>query len=79
MEVEAYTIGILLNLTLYEGEKAMLKIAVTTILFSLFTFLDFSQEKPIVEEVEVVNIVIPLRVFYKGVPVDGLKKKDFQL
>jgi hypothetical protein len=64
---------------LYKREKALLKIAVTTIVLSLFSFTGLSQQKPIVEEVEVVNIVIPLRVFYKGVPVDGLQKKDFQL
>jgi hypothetical protein len=31
------------------------------------------------EEVEVVNIEVPVRVFYKKKPVKGLKKKDFKL
>jgi hypothetical protein len=39
-----------------------------------------SQEhKRIREEVEVVNIEVPVRVFYKKKPVKGLKKNDFQL
>jgi hypothetical protein len=33
----------------------------------------------IVEEVEVVNVEVPVRVFYEGKPVTGLKKSDFQL
>lgn len=35
--------------------------------------------KKIVEEVEVVNVEVPVRVFYKGKPVANLKKSDFQL
>ncbi len=31
------------------------------------------------EEIEVVNVEVPVRVFYKKKPVKGLKKKDFKL
>jgi len=37
------------------------------------------EHKRIREEVEVVNIQLPVRVFYKNKPVKGLKKKDFKL
>jgi len=37
------------------------------------------EHKRIREEVEVVNIEVPVRVFYKNKPVKGLKKKDFKL
>jgi hypothetical protein len=33
----------------------------------------------IVEEVSVVNVLVPVRVFHKGKPVEGLRKKDFKL
>jgi hypothetical protein len=31
------------------------------------------------EEIEVVNVEVPVRVYYKGKPVKGLEKKDFSL
>jgi len=37
------------------------------------------EHKRIREEVEVVNVEVPVRVFYKNKPVKGLNKKDFQL
>jgi hypothetical protein len=37
------------------------------------------EHKRIREEVEVVNVEVPVRVFYKNKPVKGLKKEDFQL
>ncbi len=36
-------------------------------------------QERIVEEMDVVNILVPVRVFHKGKPVEGLKKEDFQL
>ncbi|UCH93771.1 MAG: hypothetical protein JSV88_26370 [Candidatus Aminicenantes bacterium] len=35
--------------------------------------------KKIIEEVEVTNVELAVRVFSKGIPVSGLEKKDFQL
>jgi hypothetical protein len=37
------------------------------------------EHKPILEEVDVVNAEVPVRVFYKKKPVKGLKKSDFKL
>ncbi|NIM14077.1 MAG: hypothetical protein GTO45_18700 [Candidatus Aminicenantes bacterium] len=37
------------------------------------------EHERIVEEVEVINVEIPVRVFYKKKPVKGLKKSDFKL
>jgi hypothetical protein len=37
------------------------------------------EQQRILEEVEVVNVLVPVRVFHKGEPVDGLRKEDFQL
>jgi hypothetical protein len=37
------------------------------------------EQEKIVEEVEVVNVMLPVRVFYKGEPVKGLKKQDFRV
>jgi hypothetical protein len=36
-------------------------------------------QKRIVEEMDVVNVLVPVRVFHKGKPVPGLEKKNFQL
>jgi outer membrane lipoprotein-sorting protein len=38
-----------------------------------------SKHERIVEEVEVINFEVPVRVFYKKKPVKGLKKSDFKL
>jgi outer membrane lipoprotein-sorting protein len=37
------------------------------------------EHERIVEEVEVINVEVPVRVFYKKKPVKGLKKSDFKL
>ncbi len=37
------------------------------------------EQERIVERVEVTNVVVAVRVFYKGKPVKGLKKEDFKL
>ena len=37
------------------------------------------EEEPIKEKVEVVNVEVPVRVFYRGKPVDNLTKQDFKL
>ncbi len=38
-----------------------------------------AQEERIIERVEVTNVAVTVRVFDKGKPVKGLKKKDFKL
>ncbi len=37
------------------------------------------EELPIREDVKVVNVEVPVRVFYKGKPVDNLVRSDFKL
>ncbi len=37
------------------------------------------EEEPIKEKVEVVNVEVPVRVHYKGRPVDNLSKDDFKV
>jgi hypothetical protein len=39
----------------------------------------YQEHEKIIEEVEVINIEVPVRVFYKKKPVEGLKKSDFRL
>ncbi|MCP5048112.1 MAG: hypothetical protein GY940_13150, partial [bacterium] len=54
------------------------------ILVAVFSFFiagishDYGQER-VRENVEVVNINVPVRVFLKGKPVEGLQKEDFKL
>lgn len=45
---------------------------------SFIIFLSANQEV-IEEKVEVVNVEVPVRVFFKGKPVDNLKRIDFRL
>ncbi len=45
-------------------------------LLCLWGFPD-QEHEPIVEEVAVYNVELPVRVLYKGKPVDNLTKKDF--
>ncbi|MGD2090718.1 MAG: hypothetical protein PVH61_31390 [Candidatus Aminicenantes bacterium] len=61
---------------------------VTLILFLLVSSPDFPQyaqqqhqqsHEKIVEEVDVTNIEVAVRVFLKGEPIPGLKKEDFKL
>jgi len=67
-------------------------IMISLILFIFFCFIysvEYSEEnsflesegtdKIIKEFVEVVNVEVPVRVFYKGKPIDNLKKDDFIL
>jgi hypothetical protein len=56
------------------------KIIIFLILFGLifFGWLN-SQEEPVKEKVEVVNVEVPVRVFLDGAPVAGLTRDDFQL
>lgn len=37
------------------------------------------EEERIIEKVEVTNVEVPVRVFFKGKPVQGLEKTDFKL
>jgi hypothetical protein len=37
------------------------------------------QEEPLKETVQVVNVEVPVRVYFKGKPVDNLNKTDFRL
>jgi hypothetical protein len=46
---------------------------------SFFTWAKGQEHEKIVEEVEVVNVEVPVRVFSKGKPVAGLEKEDFKL
>jgi hypothetical protein len=56
------------------------KIIVFLILFGpIFSGWLNSQEEPVKEKVEVVNIEVPVRVFLDGAPVVGLTRNDFQL
>lgn len=49
------------------------------IIFTPLLPVSAQQQDKIVEEVAVVNVLVPVRVFHKGKPVEGLTKKDFQL
>lgn len=57
------------------------KIIILVILGLILFFTTWTQngEKKIKETVSVLNIEIPVRVFYKGNPVDNLTKNDFSL
>jgi HSP20 family molecular chaperone IbpA len=50
------------------------------VLFVLIAFPGFCQEHDkIVEKVDVVNVVVPVRVFHNGGPVKGLTKENFKI
>lgn len=51
------------------------------LVFSLLwlSFIGGQEQQKLVEEVDVVNAMVPVRVFYKNEPVKGLKKEDFHL
>lgn len=60
----------------------MNKIICWTLFFlNCFVLTHFSQENDdtILEKVKVVNVEVPIRVVFKGKPVDTLKKSDFRL
>jgi len=54
-------------------------IILSSLMMLIFSFIIFSQEKDIREDVVVVNVEVPVRVMFKGKPVDNLKKSDFRL
>jgi hypothetical protein len=58
--------------------KSLILIALFAAFFPAADTAAQSHEK-IVEEVEVVNVEVPVRVFLKGKPVTGLQKNDFKL
>lgn len=49
------------------------------ILLLLFPVLDSQQDQPLKEKIDVVNVEVPVRVHYKGRPVDNLTKDDFKI
>lgn len=66
----------------------MKRILVIIVVFSLLIALPLparqaqeqkQEQEPVREEVKVVNVEVPVRVFYKGKPVDNLTKDDFKL
>ncbi len=59
--------------------KFIKTIVVLIAVFSFFTRAKGQEHEKIVEEVEVVNVEVPVRVFSKGKPVAGLEKNDFKL
>jgi hypothetical protein len=62
------------------GRMILLLLAVILLWESVvFGIANPSQQKEIKEVVKVVNIEVPVRVFYKGKPVDNLTKESFKL
>jgi hypothetical protein len=59
--------------------KTVLIYILVLALLPLFASADYDPQESILEKVEVTNIRIPVRVFHKGKPVQGLKKEDFKL
>lgn len=54
--------------------------AILSLIFSLLFPLAAQQDDQVIrEEVTVANVEVPVRVFYKGKPMDNLTKADFQL
>ena len=53
--------------------------ALILILISPFLICPQEQDKPLKEKVKVVNVEVPVRVYYKGKPVDNLTKDDFKI
>ena len=54
-------------------------ITILTILLVTSAFLFCQEEESIKEKVDVVNVEIPVRVFYKDEPVGDLTKDDFRV
>ena len=48
-------------------------------IFIFISYIPAQEQDKLVEEVDVVNVMVPVRVFYKGEPVKGLKKEDFKI
>ena len=58
----------------------MKKAGVILLMLSLAFFIWGQQEEePLRETVEVVNVEVPVRVYYKGQPVPNLTRSDFKL
>ncbi|MCK4944130.1 MAG: hypothetical protein KAS65_11155, partial [Candidatus Aminicenantes bacterium] len=49
------------------------------ILLLLFPVLNSQQDQPLKEKIDVVNVEVPVRVHYKGRPVDNLTRDDFKI
>lgn len=59
---------------------SVLKILISCLLCLFFAIFGYAQtQEKIIEKVEVTNIEVPVRVFFKGKAVTGLKKSDFTL
>ena len=54
-------------------------IYLSMIIFIFMSFISAREQEKLVEEVDVVNVMVPVRVFYKGKMVKGLKKDDFKI
>ena len=57
----------------------MRKIIMIIVIIMLLVFLPLIGQEPVKEEIKVVNVEVPVRVFYKGKPVDNLTFADFKL
>jgi len=71
-----------------ENTEKIKKIKIVVILFGMLLFVLFrgpgyargaQEQERVVEKVEVINVELPVRVFFKGKPVAGLTKSDFTL
>jgi len=59
---------------------SVLKILISCFLSLSFVIFGYDQsQERIIEKVEVTNVEVPVRVFFKGKAVSGLKKSDFTL
>ena len=57
----------------------MRKIIILLVIFIMLAVLLVIAQETVKEEVKVVNVEVPVRVFYKGKPVDNLSIDDFKL
>jgi len=62
---------------MHETKKRLIYLSM--IIFIFISFIPAQEQEKLVEEVDVVNVMVPVRVFYKGEPVKGLKKDDFKI
>ena len=59
--------------------KKVIGICLIVFLFSVADLFAQQEEEDVRETVKVVNVEVPVRVYYKGKPVDNLTKADFKL
>ena len=59
--------------------KKKVFVAVIFFISAVISLIPQKDQEVIAEKVEVVNIEVPVRVYYKGKPVPDLKKTDFRL